>query len=101
MLHKYIFDGTRIVLDVNSGAVHVVDQLVWDILDIYPEAEEKLIETFISNYSQEEIKQALSEIDTLVAENLLFTKDAYEAITSLILRRWLRPYVSMQPTTAT
>lgn len=33
MLHKYIFDGTRIVIDVNSGAVHVLDQISWDILE--------------------------------------------------------------------
>jgi len=33
LLHKFEFDGSRIVLDVHSGAVHVVDELVWDLLE--------------------------------------------------------------------
>ena len=33
MIHKYFLNGYYIVLDVNSGAVHVVDKLTYDILD--------------------------------------------------------------------
>lgn len=77
MLHKYIFDGVRVVLDVNSGTVHVVDQLVWDILDAYPASEEKIIDILSLNYSQEDITQALSEVENLVADSLLFSPDAY------------------------
>lgn len=33
MLHKFEFDEIKIVLDVNSGAVHIADQLVWDLLE--------------------------------------------------------------------
>ena len=33
MIHKYKLNGYNIVLDVNSGGVHVVDELTYDMLD--------------------------------------------------------------------
>ena len=35
MIHKYSMNGLHIVLDVNSGAVHIVDKVVYDVLDFY------------------------------------------------------------------
>ena len=35
MIHKFSLMGTNIVVDVNSGAVHVVDDISYDILDYY------------------------------------------------------------------
>ena len=37
MIHKYKLNGYNIVLDVNSGAVHVVDDLAYEILDFIDE----------------------------------------------------------------
>jgi uncharacterized protein len=78
LLHKFIFDGVRIVLDVNSGAVHVVDDLVWDLLDDdrrLPAGE--VLEKFSDRYPAEEVEEALSEISRLEAEGLLFSPDPY------------------------
>ena len=33
MIHKYKLNGYNIVLDINSGGVHVVDELTYDLLD--------------------------------------------------------------------
>ncbi len=33
MLHKYELNGYRIAIDANSGAVHVLDKLAYDLLD--------------------------------------------------------------------
>ena len=33
MIHKYKLGDYNIVLDVNSGGVHVVDELTYDMLD--------------------------------------------------------------------
>ena len=33
MIHKFKLNGFNIVLDVNSGGVHVVDELTYDLLD--------------------------------------------------------------------
>ena len=32
MIHQYKNNGYNIVLDVNSGSVHVVDDVVYDVL---------------------------------------------------------------------
>ena len=37
MVHRYLNNGYYIVLDVNSGSVHNVDKLVYDLLEIYEE----------------------------------------------------------------
>ena len=35
MIHQYKLNGKNIVLDVYSGSVHVVDDLVYDIIGLY------------------------------------------------------------------
>jgi len=41
MIHKFTKDDTNILIDVNSGAVHVVDKLVYEILDYYEDTKKK------------------------------------------------------------
>ena len=35
MVHQYINNGYHIVLDVNSGAIHVVDEVVYDVIPLF------------------------------------------------------------------
>ena len=35
MVHQYKNNGYNILLDVNSGAVHVVDDIVYDMIPMY------------------------------------------------------------------
>ena len=37
MIHQYKNNGYNIVLDVNSGSVHVVDELVYDVIALLEE----------------------------------------------------------------
>ena len=48
MIHRYKNNGYNIVLDVNSGSVHVVDELVYEIIGLLDEGKDR-----------EEIHQAL------------------------------------------
>ena len=42
MIHKYKLGGLNIVLDANSGGVHLVDELTYDMLDnVKPPFEDK------------------------------------------------------------
>jgi len=78
LLHKFIFDGVRIVLDVNSGAVHMVDDLAWDLLgDGHRPPAGDVLEKFSDRYPVGEVEEALSEISRLEAEGLLFSPDPY------------------------
>lgn len=78
MLHKFIFDGTRIVLDVHSGAVHEVDELAWELLEKYEQVTEaELIEGTRGRYDPVEVGETLEEIKELEQSGLLFSPDPY------------------------
>lgn len=36
MIHQYKSNGYNIVMDVNSGSVHVVDDIVYDMIPVEP-----------------------------------------------------------------
>lgn len=79
MVHQYKNNGYSICLDVNSGAVHIVDDIVYDIISLYEgRKEEEIIKELESKYEVSDIKEALEEVKTLVEEGSLFTEDIYE-----------------------
>lgn len=77
MLHKFEQNGMKIVVDVNSGAVHVVDQLTWDLLDYYPGEVDTAIEKFMDKYEERNIREAWDEISGLNSQGLLYSDDSY------------------------
>lgn len=73
--HKFDLNNKKIVLDINSGSVHVVDSLIYDMVDLYEvESLEKITETLNECYSEEDIKEAYGEIGTLKENGLLFSE---------------------------
>ena len=79
VVHQYINNGYHIVLDVNSGAVHVVDELAYQLIELFEEkSEEELVEQFRHAYPEEEIREALSDIRERKEAGVLFTKDTYK-----------------------
>ncbi len=78
MIHQYINNGYRIVLDVNSGAVHVVDSLAYEAIGLYEDhTPEEITEELKARYPLEEIREALADIEELKAQGTLFTEDTY------------------------
>ncbi len=92
MIHQYRNNGYNIVLDVNSGAVHIVDNMVYDLLEEW-EKEEKDKQAFLSDkdcfldkfkrkytqqYTDMEIKEAYNEVKKLMEEEILYSEDEYE-----------------------
>ena len=43
MIHCYKLGGLNIVLDICSGSIHVVDEVVYDIIEMYEEKNQKQI----------------------------------------------------------
>ncbi|MBE5872568.1 MAG: thioether cross-link-forming SCIFF peptide maturase [Lachnospiraceae bacterium] len=87
MVHCYKNNGYNIVLDVNSGSVHVVDDIVYDMIPLCetPVKEGKSIEEIVElvsghglNYAADEIKEVAEEIKELAAAGQLYTDDIYE-----------------------
>lgn len=78
MIHQYKLGDLNIVMDIYSGAVHVVDELVYDLIQDYEKkSEEELLKQYSEAYSQEALQEALEEIKALKDEGLLFTMDEY------------------------
>ncbi len=87
MIHCYQSNGYSIVMDVNSGAVHVVDDLVYQLVPLLePLVKEKKdkgeILDFVKAqqlpYTEEETAEAVDEILLLAQEGQLYTEDIYE-----------------------
>lgn len=74
MIHKYRKDSMNIVLDVNSDSIHIVDDVVYDLLDFYPTEKEKGIYDLEDKYSKAVLEEAVNEIDQLINNEQLFTK---------------------------
>ncbi|MDE6502317.1 MAG: thioether cross-link-forming SCIFF peptide maturase [Ruminococcus sp.] len=83
MIHKYKLNGFNIVLDVNSGGVHIVDELTYDLLDnVEPpfaeECPEKVLGKLSKVYDVEDVKTCYKEIVELYNDKILFSDDDYE-----------------------
>ena len=89
MIHQYKNNGYNIVMDVNSGSIHVVDDVVYDVIPLA----EKLVTEGIRDaeticaaveaceqlkYPHEEILEAVKEVLELAEAEALFTEDIYE-----------------------
>ena len=92
MIHQYQNNGYNIALDVNSGAVHVVDQAAYDVIrELEQQNEFHTPETLRSEetaaflrerlgetYTREELSEILEAVAGLTEEGRLFTRDVYE-----------------------
>ena len=82
MIHKYEQMGNRIVLDVYSGAVHVVDAAAYRLLDfLIPPLEENLpdaiLEELEGQFPPDELREAYAELYALYRDGALFSEDGY------------------------
>lgn len=74
--HKFYNNGMYFLLDVNSGAVHLIDKMIYEIMDIFTGSNDsEVLEGLKEAYCQEELQEALSELHELIAQNLLFAPD--------------------------
>ena len=81
LIHKFKQGDNFFVLDVNTGAVHIVDELVYDLVDDNKlRDKEELIKEFGAKYGEETISEAYEEILELIDEDILYSRDQYEDI---------------------
>ena len=78
MIHQYKNNGYNIVLDVCSGSVHVVDDLVYDVIELYEKLNVEEIVSKLPQYPEEDIREACEEIEQLKEAGQLFTEDTYK-----------------------
>lgn len=91
MVHVYKNNGYNLALDVNSGSVHVVDDVVYDLIPVLEDAVKNkstgaellslakdALREAGAVYPEEEIAEAVSEIAELADADMLYTEDIYE-----------------------
>ncbi len=86
LIHQYKNNGYNIVLDVNSGSVHVVDDIVYDVIACMVENhlehadKETVLEGLKKEFADktEELDELVDEIYELKENGMLFTEDIYE-----------------------
>lgn len=75
-IHKFKMKGVNILLDVNSGAVHIVDDTVFDVMDIFDgENDEEVTSSLRGKYPQDELAEVLGELHDLIGRRELFAPD--------------------------
>ena len=85
MIHQYKLNGYNIVLDVFSGSVHCVDELAYDVIEMYDKNDRDtivgaMLEKYADNpeITKQEINDCIDDIQELKVQGKLFTEDKYE-----------------------
>ncbi len=94
MVHSYKLSGMNIVLDTNSGSVHVVDDASFDIINMYEKhSAEEITRAVLGKYpdnpevTKEEIADCLSQLAELKKAGKLFTEDTFRPIAGELKKR--------------
>ncbi len=100
MIHQYKNNGFNIVLDVNSGSIHVVDDVEYDLIELISackhvesfrkvldgdriqaasyDAIKDMLAPLKSKYSEDMIREAYDEAAQLIENDMLFSDDVYK-----------------------
>jgi uncharacterized protein len=92
VIHQYKNNGYNIVMDIASGSVHVVDDVMYDAIallepvigetaqavQIPADARQDVIRRLSATYPQSEVEEALDDIQSLIDDEELYTKDIYQ-----------------------
>lgn len=81
MIHQYKLNGYNIVLDIPSGSVHVVDDVAYDIIELYEShTHPEIMDIITKKYpvSDAEVLECFEDIKSLKNDGVLFSETDYE-----------------------
>ncbi|MBR3150011.1 MAG: thioether cross-link-forming SCIFF peptide maturase [Eubacterium sp.] len=85
MIHAYKMNGYNIIIDQNSGCVHSVDEVAYDIITMYENKTKNEIKSYIldkyanrEDVTSEDIELCFDDIQSLIDDGRLFSNDAFE-----------------------
>ena len=82
MIHQYKNNGYNIVLDVNSGSIHVVDDVAYDVIGMYETKERaEITAEILKKYpevKEEEMEELYQDLEEMREDGTLFTEDTYK-----------------------
>lgn len=87
LIHKFKQNNHNFLLDVNSGSVHIIDDITYDVLDYYKNFNLEEIIDKLDKYSKEEVESAYKEIKELEEEGLLYSSDIFPSTKTFVFRK--------------
>ena len=94
MVHQYQLNGYYIVLDTCSNSIHVVDEIAYDVIALYPDhTEEEIVSRMLCKYqnrpdvTEEELHLCLEDVRELKENGMLFTPDTFSGIAGTFKER--------------
>ena len=94
MIHQYKLGGYNIVLDVCSGAVHVVDEVAYDIIALFEQSSrDEILRAMEEKYatrddiSAEDIVECYAQVQGLKDAGKLFAPDTFEPMAGELKRK--------------
>ncbi|PRR81035.1 ScfB-related radical SAM/SPASM orphan maturase [Clostridium vincentii] len=80
-IHKFKCNDEYFILDVSSGSIHVVDKIVYDIVDENGiESRNNVINKYRKEYDENILNECYDEIEELIKKEQLYSEDKYEYI---------------------
>ena len=84
MVHQYKLNGYNIILDTASGSVHTVDEVAYDIIEMYKTSStDEIVATITKKYSDvtpQDVLECLEDVKSLEDAGKLYSKDEYEEL---------------------
>lgn len=82
LTHRYRNNGYQFVLDINSGCIHMVDDVTYEVVELLDAgmSEEEVVQNLKESFSEEAIRTSIKECLELKEQGMLFTPDIYEPI---------------------
>ncbi|MBQ7144780.1 MAG: thioether cross-link-forming SCIFF peptide maturase [Oscillospiraceae bacterium] len=94
MVHQYKLNGYNIVLDSCSGSVHVVDEVAYDLIALFPEhTREETVERLLAKYAERpdvtrsELEQCWTDVEALRDAGRLWSPDDFAPLAGTFKER--------------
>ncbi len=94
MVHCYKLGGLNIVLDICSGSVHVVDEVAYDIIEMYEDKpKDEIVTAVLEKYAdradvtKQEVEECIAQIEELKAAGKLFTPDTFSPMADTLKKK--------------
>ena len=94
MIHQYKFKDKNIVLDVCSGAIHLVDDLTYDLIAMFLDNDkQQIINELLKKYdgiegvNQSEIEDCYNQVAQLKEEGNLFAPDTFKPMADTLKQK--------------
>ena len=94
MIHQYKFNGRNIVLDVCSGAVHVVDDPTYDIISMFETNDLETIKKAVTekykdrdDVTEKDVENCYTQLLEMQKNGQLFTADSFEPMAGTLKAR--------------